>query len=81
MFNLKISFFFPAITLTTEFLGSNFLLPTFAVGSKHDFQMANLPLATVNFEPWLGLKMCINISATGAWQDLENSDALKVGFI
>ena len=44
-----------ASTFTTEFPGSNFLLPTFSatfsVGSKRDFQVANLPLATVNFAP------------------------------
>ena len=49
----KIGFYFPEITLTAEFPGSNFLLPTFSIGSKQDFQMANLSLATVNFEPWL----------------------------
>ena len=30
--------------------GSNFLLPTFLTGGKWDFQVANLLLATVNFE-------------------------------
>ena len=43
--------YFPENPLTTEFPGSNFLLPTFSIGSKQDFQVANLPLATVNFEP------------------------------
>ena len=33
-------------------LGSNFLLPTVLPGSKLNFQVANLLLATVNFEPW-----------------------------
>ena len=33
-------------------LGSNFLLPTIYTGSKWDFQVANLLLATVNFELW-----------------------------
>ena len=31
---------------------SNFLLPTFSIGSIQNFQVATLPLATVNFEPW-----------------------------
>ena len=31
--------------------GSNFLLPTVLPGSKLNFQVANLLLATVNFEP------------------------------
>ena len=39
------------ITFTTEFPGSNFLLPTFLTGGKWDFQVANLLLASVNFEP------------------------------
>ena len=34
----------------TEFRGSNFLLPTFLEGSKWDFPVANLVLATANFE-------------------------------
>ena len=36
----KIGFYFPDITLTTEF-----------PGSKWDFQVANLLLATLNFKP------------------------------
>ena len=48
----KIGFYFPEITLTTEFPCSNLLLPTFSIGRKQDFQVANLPLVTVNFEPW-----------------------------
>ena len=36
-------------------LGSNFLLPTVLPGSKLNFQVANLLLATVNFEPWSGI--------------------------
>ena len=31
--------------------GSNFLLPTFLTGGNLSFQVANLLLATVNFEP------------------------------
>ena len=50
-FEGKIGFYFPEITLTTEFPGSNFLLPTFSMGSKHDFQVAYLLLTTVDFEP------------------------------
>ena len=48
---MKISFFFQEITFITEFPGSNFLLPTFSTGGKWDFQVANLLLASVNFEP------------------------------
>ena len=50
--NGKIGFYFPEIILTTEFPGSNFLLLTFLIRSKQDFQVANLALATVNFGPW-----------------------------
>ena len=42
----------PRITSITEFPGSNCLLPTFETGSKSGFQVANLLLATANFEPW-----------------------------
>ena len=52
IFKVKIGFYFPDITLATEFPGSNVLLPTFSLGNKQDFQVANLPLAAVNFEPW-----------------------------
>ena len=38
--------------------GSKFLLPTFSIGSKWNFQVANLPLATVNFEPCRRLLGC-----------------------
>ena len=48
---MKISLLFQEITLRTEFPGSNFLLPIFLTGGKLDFQVANLLLATVNFEP------------------------------
>ena len=51
IFKGKIGFYFPDITSTTEFPGSNILLPTFSIGSKRDFQVANLPLATLNFDP------------------------------
>ena len=43
--------FFQEITSITEFPGSNFLLPTIYTGSKWDFQVADLLLATVNFKP------------------------------
>ena len=49
---MKMGFFFQEITFITELHGSNFLLPNFLTGGKWDFQMANLLLATVNFEPW-----------------------------
>ena len=48
----KIDLFFQEITFIIEFLGSNFLLPIFSTGGKWDFQVANLLLATVNFEPF-----------------------------
>ena len=51
--SVKIGLFFQEITFITEFPGMNFLLPTFLAGSKWDFLMANLLLATVNFEPCL----------------------------
>ena len=35
----------------TELPGSNILPPTFSIGGKWNFQVANLLLATVNFEP------------------------------
>ena len=41
----------PKITFITEFPGSNLLLPAIQTGSKWDFQVANLLLATVYFEP------------------------------
>ena len=49
---MKIGLFFQEITFITEFPDSNFLLPTFLTGGKWDFQVAELLLATVNFEPW-----------------------------
>ena len=49
---MKIGLFFQEITFIIEFPGSNFLLPTFLIGGKWDFQEANLLLATVNFESW-----------------------------
>ena len=42
---------FQKITFITEFPGSNFLLSTCLTGGKWDFEVANLLLATVNFEP------------------------------
>ena len=43
---------FQEILSVTEFPGSSFLLPTIQTGSKWDFQVANLLLATVNFKPY-----------------------------
>ena len=54
---MKIGLFFQEITFITEVPGSNFLLPTFFIGGKLDFQEANLLLATVNFEP------CVSVVA------------------
>ena len=48
---VKICLFFREITFITEFPDSNFLLPRFLTGGKWDFQVANLLLATVNFNP------------------------------
>ena len=50
--SVKMGLFFEEITFITELLGSNFLLPTFLTGGKWDFQVADLLLATANFEPW-----------------------------
>ena len=50
--SVKIGLFFQEITFTTDFRSSNFLLPTFVTGGKWDFQVANLLLATINFEPY-----------------------------
>ena len=50
---MKTDLFFQEITFITEFPVSNFLLPAFLAGGKWDFPVANLLLATVNFEPWL----------------------------
>ena len=51
--SVKIGLFFQEIIFTTEFPGSNFLLPTVLTGGKWDFQVANLLLTTVNFELWI----------------------------
>ena len=48
---MKIGLFFQEITFVTEFQGNNFLLPTFLAGGKWDFLVADLLLATGNFEP------------------------------
>ena len=53
--SVEIGLFFQEITFITEFPGSNFLLPTFLTGGKWDFQVANLSLATINFEPCICL--------------------------
>ena len=59
--SVKIGLFFQEITFITEFLDSNFLLPTFLIGGKWDFQVANLLLATVNFKPCICecIKTCL----------------------
>ena len=41
-----------------RFPGSSFLLPTFLTGGKLCFQVADLHLASVNFEPWTFLEGC-----------------------
>ena len=48
--SVKIGLVFQEITFISEFPGSNFLLPTFLIGGKWYFQVANLLIATVNFE-------------------------------
>ena len=45
---MKIGLFFQEITFITEFPGSNFLLPTFLIGGKWDFQVADLLLLISN---------------------------------
>ena len=52
--SVKTGLVFQDITFISEFPGSNVLLPTFLTGGTWDFQVANLLLATVNFEPCLG---------------------------
>ena len=63
----------PRITFITELPGSNILLPTFLTGSKRDFQVANLLLATVNFElcTWKKKLMMELIYHTGPLVDLS----------
>ena len=48
---MKMGLFFEEITFITELLGSNFLPPRFLTDGKWDFQVANLLLASANFEP------------------------------
>ena len=48
---MKMNIFFQEITFITELPGSNILLPRFFTGGKWDFQVADLLLATANFEP------------------------------
>ena len=55
--SVKIGLSFQEITFRTEFLGSKNIL----TGGKWDFQVANLLLATVNFEPCLITYMLFNI--------------------
>ena len=52
--SVKIGLFFQESNYfqITEFPGRNLLLPTFLAGSEWDFPVANLLLATVNFESW-----------------------------
>ena len=56
--SVKFSLFFQEIFIYTEFLGSNFLIPTFSIGGKWNSLLANLLLATVNFEPCIYLVFC-----------------------
>ena len=55
--SLKFGLFFQEITFITEFPGST-LLPTFLTDGKWNFQVANLLLATVNFEPCVCMYVC-----------------------
>ena len=48
---MKIGLFFQDISFITKLQDSNFLLPTCLTGGKWEFQMANLLLATADFEP------------------------------
>ena len=48
----EMGLFFQEITFITELPGSNFLLPRFLTGGKWDFQVADLLLASANFEPY-----------------------------
>ena len=49
--SVKIGLFFQEMLSKKELPGSNFLLLSFLPGGKLDTQVANLLLATVNFEP------------------------------
>ena len=63
--SVKTGLFFQEITFITKFPGSNFLLPTFLTGSKQDFQVANLLLATVHFEHCLPSRLhlfCVELT-------------------
>ena len=67
MISVKIGFFFQEITFITEFQGREILLPTFSLGGKWGLEVADLLLATVNFE------LCY---CTNAYTDLNNTDGL-----
>ena len=58
--SVEMGLFFQKITFIMEFPGRNFLLPIFLTGGKWDFQVGNLPLATVHFEPciWTAKDLC-----------------------
>ena len=80
---VKIGMFFQEITSTTEFPGSDILLPTIETGSKWGFQVANLLLATVNFEPCLGKGHVIqgsNQTITKVISLCENGGKMFFGF-
>ena len=49
--SVKIGLFLQAITFKKEFPDSNFLLTTLLTGGKWNFQVANLLLFIVNYEP------------------------------
>ena len=66
---------FQEITFITEFPGSNFLLLIYLyilTGGKWGFQVANLLLATINFEPcvqnFVGLQVCRLAVKSDNWQ-------------
>ena len=48
---MKVDLFLQKILFIIELPGSNFLLSRFLTNGKWDFQVANLLLATANFEP------------------------------
>ena len=55
---MKMGLFFEEITFIIELLGGNFLLPRFLTRGKWYFQVANLLLATANFEHCGGRGKC-----------------------
>ena len=67
------------------FPGCNFLLPTFLTSGKGDFQVANLLLDTVNFEPWvlhcLLRRICLKIENFNGKIEMFNCHLCQKGLL